>query len=53
MTIISLKISESKIEVKILRPMSSSGALILDTGSLDPYVKPFVNNLGMKMKIVP
>lgn len=48
MTIISLKISESKIEVKILRPMSSSGALILDTESLDPYI-----NLGMKMKIVP
>uniref|UniRef100_A0A4W5Q8G8 Reverse transcriptase domain-containing protein n=1 Tax=Hucho hucho TaxID=62062 RepID=A0A4W5Q8G8_9TELE len=44
-----LHFNESKTEVMIFRPSSSTGASQLDLGPLTPYVKPMVTNLGVKM----
>ena len=44
-----LNLNENKTEIIIFRPSVAASTLVLDIGPLEPYLKPTVTNLGVKM----
>lgn len=44
-----LNLNEEKTEVMVFGPSGACGVSSIDLGSLRPYVKPVVTNLGVKM----